>query len=230
MTPSEINEVAGVIVLCAAIPAHANVIIYGFGSRWWKSPLGVVLFAKWLSVALALDVVLARRAFGDYVGYEWVAVAVYTFVLLAFAATTVELVIERRAPSKTSPNERMHAMPDISEGGQHEAVRTTTVPEIWYKTKRVVRTIVQALLAQVTTVLGVIVTLEVVAPQLLDELAKVLPAEWVAWLAAAIATASLVAGAVARIMAIPQVNAWLVKLGLGSVPGAAVSAQWGTKI
>jgi hypothetical protein len=99
-----------------------------------------------------------------------------------------------------------------------QPITTATVPEIWFKAKRVLRTIVQAVL----TFLGLWATIAIVAPQVLAELAKILPGSWIAWLTGALAFVGVVAGVLARIMAIPQINAFLVKIGLGSVPAAAV--------
>jgi hypothetical protein len=57
------------------------------------------------------------------------------------------------------------------------------VPEIWHKSKRVLRTAVQVIVSG-ALVLGTIVVL---APQVLDAVAEVLPGPWVAWLTGAIA-------------------------------------------
>lgn len=96
----------------------------------------------------------------------------------------------------------------------------TKVPEIWYKGQRVLRTGLQVILS----FLSVWAVVAVIAPQILDELAKILPGSWVAWLAGAIASVTVVAGVLTRIMAIPAVNDWLTKIGLGSVPPTAPEA------
>ncbi len=97
-------------------------------------------------------------------------------------------------------------------------INASTVPDIWFKAKRVARTVLQV----VVTFVGLWGTIAVVAPQVLTELAKILPGSWVVWLAGALAFVGVVAGVLARIMAIPAVNAFLVKIGLGSVPASAV--------
>lgn len=99
MSDDTLNEIAGVIALFTIVPATLNAIIYGIGSPWWRSWLGRVLFAKWLSVALVFVFIVLRRALGEFAGYGGVAVALYAFVFVAFAATTVELIIERRGPA-----------------------------------------------------------------------------------------------------------------------------------
>lgn len=90
-----------------------------------------------------------------------------------------------------------------------------TAPEIWYKSKRALRTFVQTLVVLVPIVNGV-------AAAVIDYLttqAMVAVPSWVflALNGIVVATA-LLAGLVARVMAVPGVNDWLVKIGLGSVP------------
>ena len=75
------------------------------------------------------------------------------------------------------------------------------------------------------TVLSVIVVLGVVAPIvagiLSDELGAHLPASWLAWVVGAAAVLAAVSAALARIMAVPAVDAWLRHLGLSSTPQRA---------
>lgn len=92
---------------------------------------------------------------------------------------------------------------------------------IWYKAQRVLRTIVQVILG----FLSVWAVIALIAPQILTELSSILPGPWVAWLAGVIAAVTAVAGALSRIMAIPQVNKWLSNLGLGSAPKAAMQTD-----
>ena len=72
------------------------------------------------------------------------------------------------------------------------------------------------------TVISVVLVLGVVAPLvaaiLHDELGEYLPDAWLAWVVAAGAVLAAVAAALARIMAIPAVDAWLRHLGLSSTP------------
>lgn len=74
------------------------------------------------------------------------------------------------------------------------------------------RTILQTLVGAILWLITVVIVLATVAPQILDALAAVLPPEWLAWLAGAIAFLGALAGALTRIMAIPQVNALLGRL------------------
>ncbi|MGO1267097.1 MAG: hypothetical protein ACTMIY_10735 [Microbacterium gubbeenense] len=95
--------------------------------------------------------------------------------------------------------------------------QTPVSGEIWFKTKRVLRTAVQVIVG-VAGALGVFV---LVAPQVLDAVADVLPASWVAAAAAFIAGAAAISAALSRVMAIPAVDAWLKRIGLGSAPASA---------
>jgi hypothetical protein len=92
------------------------------------------------------------------------------------------------------------------------------VPEIWFKAQRVLRTAVQVAVSGVATIAGTILAIAAIAPEVLAELAKILPASWIAWATGALASLVGVASVVTRIMAIPKVNGWLTKIGLGSVP------------
>jgi len=77
------------------------------------------------------------------------------------------------------------------------------------------RTIVQGF---VSTILILGVVLPIVAQILDEELGDFIPGSWVAWLVGAAAFVAALAGALARIMAIPAVDVWLEKLRLGSAP------------
>lgn len=96
---------------------------------------------------------------------------------------------------------------------------TVAVPEIWYKTQRVLRTIVQALVALVPIANGVAIA---AASYLTTQTGVEVPGWVFIWLNAIIAATALIMGLVARIMAVPGVNDWLTKIGLGSVPASAV--------
>lgn len=100
--------------------------------------------------------------------------------------------------------------------GAHEK---TTDP-IWFPWQRVIRTAGQVLVAVATLTAAV----AVIAPQVLNAVADVLPGPWVAWLTGAIAFVAAIAAALARVMALPVVNTWLTAIGAGSVPASGYSA------
>lgn len=93
---------------------------------------------------------------------------------------------------------------------------STEVPPIWHKSKRVIRTIVQ-------TGVPTFIVFAAVLPQIIDALGLPIDNDVRLWLLAVAAGVTAVAGALARVMAVPAVNAWLVKIGLGSVPQSAVT-------
>ena len=93
---------------------------------------------------------------------------------------------------------------------------STDVQPIWYRSQRVLRTIVQ-------TGVPTFIVFATVLPQVIDALGLPVDNEVRLWLLAVAAGVTAVAGALARVMAIPAVNGWLVSIGLGSVPKAAVT-------
>lgn len=97
---------------------------------------------------------------------------------------------------------------------QTQAVANAT--EIWYKGKRVLRTLVQ-------TAIPAFLGFALVLPAIIEALGLPVDSQLRLWLAAVAAGVTAVAGAISRVMAIPAVNAWLVKIGLGSVPAAALT-------
>lgn len=92
------------------------------------------------------------------------------------------------------------------------------VPNIWFKTQRVLRTIVQV-------GIPTFITFAAVLPQIIDAAGLPVDGALYLWLIGTAAVITAVAGGLSRIMAIPQVNAWLVHIGLGSVPKSAVEAS-----
>lgn len=104
--------------------------------------------------------------------------------------------------------------------GDHEK-QQIDVQEIWYQGKRVLRTVVQVVVGA-AAVLAVVV---VVAPQVLDAVADVVPGPVLAWLTGAVATLAAVSAAITKVMAIPKINELLTLIGLGSVPKAVAREQ-----
>lgn len=96
---------------------------------------------------------------------------------------------------------------------KHEAQKIDIDP-IWFALQRVLRTVVQVVIGA-ATVLTVVV---VVAPQVLEAIADVVPGPVLAWLTGAVATLAAISAALTKIMAIPKVNELLTLIGLGSVP------------
>lgn len=84
------------------------------------------------------------------------------------------------------------------------------VQDIWYKGKRVVRTVAQV---AVGFIVAAPVVTQVIAATGIDPTSNI-----GAWLAGIGAATTGLAAALSRIMSIPAVNQWLVNIGLGSVP------------
>ena len=84
-----------------------------------------------------------------------------------------------------------------------------------YPWKATLRTIVQVGIPALITLVGV---LPLIIQAVLDELGEQLPPGVRLWLLGAAALLTSVAAALARVMAIPAVNAWLTRLGLGATP------------
>ena len=77
------------------------------------------------------------------------------------------------------------------------------------------RTAVQVGIPALITLVGV---LPVIIQIILDELGEVMPDGVRVWLLGAAVVLTAVATAIARIMAVPAVNAWLTSIGLGAAP------------
>lgn len=86
--------------------------------------------------------------------------------------------------------------------------------KIWFPNQRVIRTVVQVVLA-LASGLGVFL---IVAPQVLEAIREFLPESWYLWLIGFIAFVGAVSAALSKIMTIPEVDAFLKKFGAGSAP------------
>lgn len=94
---------------------------------------------------------------------------------------------------------------------------THTTPEIWFKSQRALRTIVQALIVLLPVVNGVAVA---ITDYLQSQGDVVIPDGVFVWLNVIVVGTALVMGLVARVMAVPGVNDILTRIGLGSVPAS----------
>lgn len=98
---------------------------------------------------------------------------------------------------------------------------TPTVPAIWFPVQRVLRTILQALIVLVPAANA----LALAVVDYLNTQTDVTVPGWVFLvLNGVIIGSAFVMGLVARIMAVPGVNDWLTKIGLGSIPKSADGA------
>lgn len=91
----------------------------------------------------------------------------------------------------------------------NEQVKDATT--IWYKGKRVLRTAFTTLLTTLPLV-----------PQII----QIVQGQWdAAWLTGVAVQAVAINAALTAIIALPAVNAWLIKVGLGSVPASALATS-----
>lgn len=92
---------------------------------------------------------------------------------------------------------------------------TPAVPEIWFKSQRVIRTVLASLIVLVPA-------LNLSLP-LVAEAFRVdgVPAEVYGVVNAVIGGCLVILAVVTRLMAIPAVNAFLTKIGAGSIPASA---------
>jgi predicted naringenin-chalcone synthase len=92
------------------------------------------------------------------------------------------------------------------------------VESIWFVGQRVLRTIVQVGIPS-------FLAFALVLPQVIEAVGLPVTSELYVWLVGVAAAVTAVAAGLSRVMAIPAVNAWLVKIGLGSVPASAVKGE-----
>jgi hypothetical protein len=95
---------------------------------------------------------------------------------------------------------------------------TTTPTQVTYPWAATARTVLQSVAGVILGASAFVAGLAILAPQFLVAVADILPPEWLAWATGAVATIGALAGAFARIMAIPGVNAWLTKVKLSASP------------
>lgn len=112
--------------------------------------------------------------------------------------------------------------------GKHEAKGLET-QSIWYQRQRWLRTALQTAIAFLVGLGGSVALLQATAPQVLDALAGVLPANWLTGLAAVFAFVIAIASALSKLMAIPVVNVWLTRVGFGSEPRAVAKERAAAK-
>lgn len=221
-TTTTINDIATLLVFAGALPSALAFFTYVLGPprTWWRLWLGWTLALLLMSILLFFMLALSRRIFGEYPGYLVVALIIYALLVVALWLIFAMILRERRVgrtlafvplseiSARTAPRKEALVSTPIS---------TATVPEIWYKAQRVLRTIVAVGIPS-------IITAATVLPLVIEALG--LPADLPLrlWLVGFAAGLTAVAAAITRVMAIPQVNAWLTKLGLGSVPRDAIVA------
>jgi hypothetical protein len=206
------------LLILSVVPAGWFFVEYTILTKWWPDPLGWVTALYNLAVLGLLGLIVYAIFVGERVPEVW------RFIFAAFLFTAlwgkVVILHEERRKGRLEKTHRL--LNKESDGIMTTPITAEpTAPEIWYKAKRVLRTAVATLLSA----LSIWAAIAVIAPDVLAELAKILPESWILWLTAVVAGITAVASALTRIMAIPGVNDFLTKIGLGSVPKSALEAQ-----
>lgn len=94
--PSAVNDIANWIVISAAIPFALFTILYGLLAPWYRTLLGSVLFGLIFFITMVLLFILARRWWGDFWGYEWFAIGIYSMLTLFATMFLLIFIRERR--------------------------------------------------------------------------------------------------------------------------------------
>lgn len=179
---------------------------------WYTDRFGWVIFSYAMVTVFFIGLIAYAIIFGERAA-EPIRFTIGIGMAVALVAKTRAVYRERREGrlARLAANERI----DLMSTPKPTADAVQQVTEIWYKGKRVLRTLVQNV---IPSFLG----FAVVLPMIIEALGLPVDSELRLWLLAVAAGVSAVATALARVMAIPAVNAWLIKIGLGSVPKDAV--------
>lgn len=210
MNADAVNDFATYLALSGAVPATLAFFTFVLGKprTWPRSLIGWTLALLLVSIMLVFTLVLGRRLFGEYPGYQYTAIIVYALLTVALWLVFVMIVRERRRGRALGfvdiPGTTSRKAPPMT----NAPITTATVPPIWYKAQRVLRTVF-------TTVLTVL--------PLIPQVIAIIQGQWDAtWLTAVAAQAVAINAALTAFIAIPAVNAFLTRFGLGSVPRSAV--------
>jgi len=193
----------------------------GHPRTWIHDRLGWVIFGYAVVTVAFIGLIAYAIVFGER-AVEPIRLAIGVGMAGALVAKIWAVYRERREGriARAATTERIAPMSiPLPEPSRDE--QKPDAIEIWYKSKRVLRTIVQ-------TVIPSFLGFAVVLPMIIEALGLPVDSELRLWLLAVAAAVTAVAGAIARVMAIPQVNAWLIKIGLGSVPAEAVISSAAT--
>lgn len=96
MSAETINNLATVPLLAGGFFAALCFLVVFVGSPWYRSGLGITFLGILLGATIVAVVPALRRVFGEYAGYEWVAVACYSAYALAWLGLFLVVLVERR--------------------------------------------------------------------------------------------------------------------------------------
>lgn len=205
---SPLDIIVNVIAAGAFLGFLVFVIVYMTFSNWRATAPGRAL----MYAVGALDLVVLMNTVhlftGRYMGIEFVRIPVYLILLLSswrLVWTLIEILHGGQAITVRSFVEPKHK----EEATMSNSINSETVPPIWFKAQRVFRTVF-------TTVLTVL--------PLIPQVIAIVQGQWdAAWLTAVAAQAVAINAVLTAIIALPAVNAFLTRFGLGSVPRHAVT-------
>lgn len=208
-TPSDYT-----LILCFGL---ATFLMFDFAvgrpRTWFRDRLGWVIFSYAVGTVLFVGLIAYAIVFGQKVA-EPVRFIVGAGFAVALLLKIIAIHIERRRGRIAGERLPLTERNPVSANFDHmAAVKSAT--EIWYKAQRVLRTLIQ-------TVIPSFLGFAVVLPMIIEAAGLPVDSELRLWLLAVAGGVTAVAAGLSRIMAIPAVNAWLIKVGLGSVPKAAV--------
>lgn len=105
MSDAALNDLANAPALISTVLAVTTLVIYGVGSAWYHSLLGISLFLRFASLPAVVLFVTTRRfvaviqtgsAPSHTDGLGWVALTLYTAVALVEILALATLILERR--------------------------------------------------------------------------------------------------------------------------------------
>lgn len=210
--------ISDVLIFLAAPATLIFLLGYGLLTKWWRDWLGIIIMAAATGFAGMTFLVVWAMIFGQRVD-EGARIIVGLLAVFGAWGKLIIWAIERRNGRRSRlARQGREATMKIN----NTVAVPNAIPDIWYKGKRVLRTAFTTILSFAVTFFGGVLTLNTFAPQILEELGRVLPEGWITWLGAALASLVLFASVFTRIIAIPGVNQFLTKFGLGTAPKSAL--------
>lgn len=199
------------------------VLDYGTGTPWWKAPVSTFTFEYGLSVLALISLIIYGVVMGERVE-EWARIPVMFGLCVGVLGKIIVLKVSRRQ-GRIARRERRRHLEAVSSASipPLEGIPPMSTPDlsleeikdvstIWFKAQRALR-----------TAFSTFITILPLAPQVI----AIVNGQWQSEFLIAVGVQAVALNAVvSRIMAIPQVNAFLTKwLNLGSIPKQNISAK-----
>lgn len=90
------EDVANFVAMASGAPVILFTLIYGILVRWYRTLLGTSVFSLFLSFALLFSMIILRRTVGEFPAYDYIAISVYSFMLLSFSFFLWVFLLERK--------------------------------------------------------------------------------------------------------------------------------------